>query len=378
VAEVGHIAGARRGGAAVGLLAASLLAGFAGNECGGGAPDPCSGIECSLRGFCIADQGTAYCACLRGYHPSRLTCVADDPGDPCRGVDCSGHGACVDDAGYPRCACDPGYHHPGAGDPRCGEYACVLLCVPDEGSQDGGADAPACPPGMALVPAGPCVMGSDPGEGFVEEEPEHVVTLAAYCIDLAEVTVAEYRACVDAGICEEPGLELTGPDDGPVAWIYWNDAQTYCLWAGKRLPTEAEWEKAARGGCEIVPPETCGPEDERTYPWGDDAPTCERANLFGCGGDRQPVGSHPAGDSPYGVHDACGNAAEWVSDWFAWSYGACPDPCTDPRGPETGVTRVLRGGAYDDAPADARTAARDELIPGIAADAVGFRCARSP
>ena len=129
-----------------------------------------------------------------------------------------------------------------------------------------------CPPEMIYIPCGPFVMGSDPGEGNPDEEPEHVVWLSAYCIDQSELTLVEYRLC-DNPSCTD-AFNSSDPDNYPAA-LNWDQARAYCEFRSKHLPTEAQWEKAARGGCEIVLPATCGPEDERRYPWGEDTPTCE-------------------------------------------------------------------------------------------------------
>jgi formylglycine-generating enzyme required for sulfatase activity len=241
-----------------------------------------------------------------------------------------------------------------------------------------------CPPGMALIPAGPFVMGSDAAEAVAwdayGETPEHIVTVSAYCMDLTEVTNARYRECVGAGECTIPS-GVYGPDDYPVAYVTWAQADVFCNWTGGRLPTEAEWEKAARGGCEIVAPTTCGPEDERNYPWGDATLTCVLANIDVCLGQADRVGVRPAGDSPYDLHDMSGNVWEWASDWWDPNYYAtCASGCTDPTGPaETGL-KVLRGGGWDYWYAlGFRVAYRNHrTMPSDTRGWIGFRCASSP
>jgi hypothetical protein len=114
----------------VGWLVLPLAAAVAG--CAEGPGDPCAGVACSMRGFCMVEHASAHCACLVGYHPSGLECLANEAGDPCAGVDCSGHGACRRADDRPTCDCDPGFHHLAVGDPRCEELACDLLCLPDE------------------------------------------------------------------------------------------------------------------------------------------------------------------------------------------------------------------------------------------------------
>ena len=247
--------------------------------------------------------------------------------------------------------------------------------------------------GMVFVPAGPFVMGSDPSQTQPSEQPKHMVNLSAYFIDAHEVTNAEWRACVTGGGCTEPtsrnsntrtNYYTNGQYDGyPVIYVTWQQAGAYCLWAGKRLPTEAEWEKAARGGCEIVPPSTCGPEDERLYPWGSAAPTCGLANWGNSGAycgtaDTDVVGSRsPAGDSPYGAQDMAGNVFEWVADFYSPDYSWCSQGCNDPLGPASGTSRVQRSGSWGNFEAfKFRTTFRFGVVN--AASNMGLRCARSP
>ncbi len=191
---------------------------------------------------------------------------------------------------------------------------------------------------MVYVPEGEFLMGP---EGTTR------VFLDAYWIYQYEVTNLKYQLCVDEGGCNLPGIAMYFNDQSyqehPVENISWFDAHTYCQWSGGRLPTEAEWEKAARG------------TDGRKYPWGNDTPTCSHANFLGCVGGHQldrtliyglmPVGSYPEGASPYGSLDMAGNAWEWVNDWNDESFYSNPD-YHNPRGPDTGLTKVLRGGSW--------------------------------
>jgi len=226
---------------------------------------------------------------------------------------------------------------------------------------------PSATPDMVYVPAGEFIMGSHQRSN---EQPVHAVYLDAFYIDKTEATNAQYRACVEAGLCRapticdwgEPTYEDPSKIDHPVVCVSWNDAKAYCEWAGKRLPTEAEWEKAARG------------TDGRTYPWGEGI-DCDRAQYSGCGGQTVPVGSKPKGGSPYGALDMAGNVWEWVADWYDSGYYS-RSPERNPLGPDSGELRVLRGGSWVYIPTSVRCAIRDWYIPDKRSSGVGFRCVR--
>lgn len=225
---------------------------------------------------------------------------------------------------------------------------------------------------MALVPAGAFIQGcqeeGDP-DCVTPEQPARVVELPGFFIDKTEVTQRSYARCVDDGSCAVPecinGARVWDPEqngDLPVVCVSWPQAQGYCAWLGKRLPSEAEWEKAARG------------DDGRVFPWGSDEGDCARANTRSCGGSVGPVGARKAGQSPYGALDMAGNVCEWVSDWYQSDYYATA-PTSDPRGPTSGGERVVRDGSYLLDLAYSRSSKRHFMAPESAQPMVGFRCA---
>ncbi len=235
---------------------------------------------------------------------------------------------------------------------------------------------------MVFVPAGSFTMGSNSGNS--DEQPVHTVYLDAYWIDRTEVTVDAYAACVAAGGCTAPNgnygsatycnYGAPGRGNHPINCVDWYKSQAYCTWAGKRLPTEAEWEKAARDS------------DARTYPWGEATATCAYAVMNdasaggnGCGlNHTAPVGSKPAGASPYGALDMAGNVWEWVNDWYSSTY-YWVSPSANPPGPAGGNSRVLRGGSWDDNSGFGylRASNRTYDTPAFWSDFVGgFRCSR--
>jgi formylglycine-generating enzyme required for sulfatase activity len=201
------------------------------------------------------------------------------------------------------------------------------------------------------------------------ERPYHSVHLSPYEIDRNETTQNAYLACVDAGFCTVPMFMPVDPIDlgeFPVVGVTWTQAAPYCAWAGKRLPTEAEWERAARG------------EDGRMWPWGNEPPSCDRANFGDCGQLLRAAVGDSRGVCPHGVVDMAGNALEWVYDWYDdRGYAAAMASDVDPAGPPTGVARVLRGGSYNSDARGVRTTQRSFEFPGWSFESIGFRCARS-
>jgi serine/threonine-protein kinase len=224
---------------------------------------------------------------------------------------------------------------------------------------------------LVYVPAGEFAMGTkmDAKTGSMYERPMHTVYLDAYWIDQHEVTKAQYAKCIAAGACREPELSFSNWSrypDYPVDYINWKDADAYCRWAGRRLPTEAEWEKAARG------------TDDRIYPWGNAEPTPKLLNFDNAYKDTTPVGCFsPAGDSPYGAWDMAGNVEEWVNDWYQRDYYTI-SPASNPPGPESGDGRVQRNGKWDSPSYGVRVTYRWGTNPEYSTDGFGFRCAVSP
>ena len=255
---------------------------------------------------------------------------------------------------------------------------------------------------MLLLPAAELQIGGlkedlmdVPGKNYLNyeaERPRHRVKVSAFYMDKNEVTNARYRRFLEAapgaaydhpdqpeGIGHEPQhvTEVLLGDDQPAVGLNWYDAFAYCRWAGKRLPTEAEWEYAARGAG----------DEYRKFPWGNDAPDADGiwwASYRPQGGPDQdgfrasaPVGSFPDGISPMGIMDLAGNAEEWVQDWYSVNYFRQSDGAQDPAGPATGAKRVIKGGSYESPDYQIRIAARFWGKPHDRGPRIGFRCAKS-
>ena len=225
---------------------------------------------------------------------------------------------------------------------------------------------------MVEIPAGPFIRGT--GSGGFDEQPERTIYLDAFAIDRYEVTNHQYQQFIAA-----TGHRKSGPPsryaksigrmrgvNQPVVYVSWDDASEYCKWKGKRLPTEAEWEKAMRG------------TDGRLWPWGNQ----ERSNGANWARVQDgyevsaPVGTFSSDRSPFGVMDGAGNVMEWVSDWYGETYYR-EAPERNPPSPEYGTYRVLRGGGYTTTGADIRVTSRSKMMQDFRDETIGFRCATS-
>ena len=297
--------------------------------------DPCTDDTC-VGAACVHTFNTAPCT-------AKLLCVGSGV---CQLGVCGGGGNCGDGT------CD------------CGEYDTTC---------------PADCPSEALIPAGGFLMGCVPGDPdcLPNESPQHKVTLSPFYIDVYEVTVGKMQQCMAAGVCNPvTGVScnagVTTKVTHPVNCISWSDAAAYCKWAGKRLPSEAEWERAARGGV-----------DGSIYPWGNTL-DCNHAlwnesMIGGCGfvGD-QPVASKPLGKNGFGLYDMSGSVSEWTADWYDAATYATPTS-SDPQGPPSGQYKVARGGSFASSdPAQLRTSLRVFGSLSSGGYWMGFRCARTP
>jgi serine/threonine-protein kinase len=243
---------------------------------------------------------------------------------------------------------------------------------------------------QVLIPEGEFRMGGMDARSAPDERPAHYVSLHAYWMDQLEVTNAMYLLCIHSGPCKPPQTfkslrrndYFNNPEfnDYPVVYVTWEQAKTYCEWAGRRLPTEAEWERAARG------------DDWRTFPWGEDKADGLHANYNMLVGDTSRVGTYPLGASPFGVLDMAGNVAEWINDFYSGTYYENLIDAINPTGPETSgsLRRVVRGGSLGDAEINIRVPKRSSVLgPDLHAPVgsrdylgdfsprIGFRCAES-
>jgi len=325
----------------------------AGRYCANGACVGCSQTDARHCGSSASAAGCTRCwgatpVCRAG---SCGGCAVDS--DCPAGTYCGAGGGCLSCSDSDAAHCGTSASAAGCSvcagaTPLCSAGACVADC--------GLATHPPpdCRDGTCRVPAGPfwrgCKEGCDPGCQD-DERPGREIALSTFDIDETEVTEAAFGGA--------------GTSSLPQGNVRWDQAKAFCESRGMRLPTEAEWEKAARG------------TDGRTYPWGNEPPTCALATFDNCGSGARPVGSTPAGNSPWGIADMAGNVWEWVNDWYAPDYYAnAPD--SDPPGPADGWLRIGRGGGFSASPASAqRTSCRSTGLPGSAQSILGFRCARS-
>ncbi|MBW2703519.1 MAG: SUMF1/EgtB/PvdO family nonheme iron enzyme [Deltaproteobacteria bacterium] len=370
----------------------------------------CEGITCSGSGVCEIQSDSPVCDCFEGYagddcadcdegyHDEHGNCVADES---CNEASCSGHGDCDDTTGVVTCICHEG--HQGS---RCDECAngyqdhdrdgaCLPGCSIEDCNQHGSCDDEsglatcACEAGWdgsscqveiqwVEIPAGSFMMGSEI-ERRPEEMPVHLVNVPAFLMNRTEVTVRQYRACVEAGACTEPDKGWTfgnwgvpGRDEHPVNCVDWFQASAYCQWLGVRLPSEAEWEYAARSAGQDI-----------TYPWGDELATCDYAIMhdeeegYGCGMlGTWEVCSKPAGNTSQGLCDMSGNIYEWVQDYYHDDYVNAP---TDGSAWEipSHEFRITRGGCFGYGYPLLRSASRRGFPYERIFDFNGFRCSKN-
>ncbi len=343
---------------------------------------PKDGGACTDKNDCTVNDACKGGVCVGDGQPTcddQNPCTKDEctPGSGCGHVAVSGAcsgGTCV---GGVCClpSCTGKKCGPDACGGSCGTCSALEECAVASGQCEG-----AKTPGMGLVPSGSFNMGCNAPldtQCAADESPYHLVTLPAYEIDLREVTNGAYAQCVAAAACTAPSGAVGGClygdgkyVDHPVNCVDWGQASAFCTWQGKRLCTEAEWEKAARG------------TDGRLWPWGNVTATCAYAVMLegikpGCGlGTTWPVGLIDDGVSPYGVYDLAGNVREWVSDWYSATYYGI-SPASAPKGPGFGQSKLLRGGDLDRLSSELRTSRRTSLLPQNSGPSIGVRCCKT-
>jgi formylglycine-generating enzyme required for sulfatase activity len=355
-----------------------------------------AGLQCDPalgpHGTCVQCLGNTDCSaserCVDGlcqfYCSSDASCAPPSPAcDTSRGVcvactsstHCAAGTICLEQACVPGCVNDRDCPGGMFCEPSLGEHGSCVQCLRDQDCGTGfaceqnrcvlqGSD-------MIRLPGTVFNRGSPDGVGEPDERPMKAIGLPTYYLDRAEVTNAQYRACVQAGVCSAPSdptaYDAPSHADHPVVFVTYQQATNFCGWVGKGLPTEARWERAARGDGAL----------DRTYPWGDQAPNCSRAVYTGCQTPdaTMPVGSKPSGATPEGALDLAGNVWEWCYDRYSETYYTDSSVAYDPVGPLEGSMRVVRGGAFNSLPAALRSANRASRDPGLGYEDVGFRCA---
>lgn len=338
-----------------------------------------SGGEAGPTPECVQDQD-----CMEdGDLCSSPVCVDGECG--ASPLDCDDGNSCTSDACDPLVGCvfTPDYSDPTC---PCGELG--VACP--EGFYCVASDNPYCAGGVlgleVYVPAGDFWMGCNEvldAPCAAGELPQHLVGLSGYAILRTEVSVADYKSCVSAGECTPTaeGPDATYPDEEllPVNHVTWAQAAAFCDWRDMRLCTEAEWERAARGGCEMV--EGDCKSGMATFPWGEGSPSepvCDVAWFLGCTAEPGPVESLVEGASPYGALNLAGNVQEWTSNWLDL-YNGCSNGCSDPSGPTEpalGELRIVRGGGFTEPTESLRAARRTAVDPSFSQPAVGIRCCR--
>ena len=331
-----------------------------------------AGWMCGSEGFCLPDgtrepaSDVAAGDALVSDAPS--VCKPACGGKACGPDGCGGIcGTCP--AATPVCEAGACVCEPACGGKACGPDGCGGFCGTCSGGKT--CSAGACVSAEVLVPAGSFWMGCNAAKDTQcdsDEKPQHEVWVDVFYIDRTEVTIAAYTG--------------SGSDQRPQVDVNWTEARDHCTGQGKRLCTEAEWEKAARGGCETVAGDC--QTGMRTYPWGEAAPTCDLAWFSGCPGDAQAVGLLAAGASPFGALDMAGNVWEWVQDCYHSNYTGAPATGYPPWQEGSNASdcsssfRVVRGGCFAGFAALVRASLRGVDTPSYADYYLGFRCCRTP